>query len=378
MLLVLRRLDDQLVGDVRPQLRLAGGEHLVQPAVGARLGRVAIGELLRQRDLRRVDVLDGHALRPRAGGRRRGRRRTSRPRRGRRAWRSWPASPRSRASRRAARLASARKRCASSTCLSSVMSSITLIASRTVPSASRTGLALMRDQRVSRPSRLAELHEHRLGLLAHQRLPAGQRRRRERLAVRRRAAPSGAMISVSGAREQRLGGGEAEHPHGRVVGVDQRAVGPLGGDRVGDALEDRAQVVGDEPLAELGGAQLGDVLAGDERDAVDSSRALTRSVRTPRGVSHATVVPRRRSPRAARTAGRCSSASGRPSASRQRSAGSQAAAEPPDGVVAAQLARGAVGGEHAAGAGLDGHDRGRESVEHRIRPADLGSARRGR
>ncbi len=49
-----------------------------------------------------------------------------------------------------------------------------------------------------------------------------------------------------------------------------------------------------------------------------------------------------------------------------------------DGIVAAQLARGAVGGEHAAGAGLDGHDRSRDPVQHRIRPADLGSARRGR
>jgi hypothetical protein len=69
-------------------------------------------------------------------------------------------------------------------------------------------------------------------------------------------------------------------------------------------------------------------------------------VRTPRGVSHATVVPR----------------------------GGGAA----DRVVAAQLARGAVGGEHAAAAGLDGHDRGRDPVQHRIRPANLGSARRGR
>ena len=59
--------------------------------------------------------------------------------------------------------------------------------------------------------------------------------------------------------------------------------------------------------------------------------ALTRSVRAPRGVSQVTVAPRKRSPRAARTAGSCSSLSGRPSASRQRSAGSQAAAEAPTG-----------------------------------------------
>ena len=52
------------------------------------------------------------------------------------------------------RLASARKRCDCSERLSSVTSSTTLTARRTSPDSSRTGVALMRDQRRSPVSRL--------------------------------------------------------------------------------------------------------------------------------------------------------------------------------------------------------------------------------
>ena len=59
--------------------------------------------------------------------------------------------------------------------------------------------------------------------------------------------------------------------------------------------------------------------------------AVARSVRSPRGVSQVTIVPRTRSPRAARREGSASSASGRPSASRQEPDGIHSAAERPTG-----------------------------------------------
>ena len=375
MLLVLGRLDDQLVGDVRPQLRLAGGEHLVQPAVGARLGRVAIGELLRQRDLRRVDVLDRHALRlERAVAGEVDAAPVGHAGDGQLGDRGQRRLVVERAGEQAARLGEEALRLLDLLELRDVLDHVDREPHRAVGLAHGLGL----DARPARlvPAGLAELHEHRLGLLAHQRLPAGQRRRLERLAVRGQQLPAAHDLGQRRA-QQRLGGGEAEHPHGRVVGVHERAVGPLGGDRVGDALEDRAQVVGDEPLAELGGAQLGHVLAGDERDAVDRLRAH------PQRADAARRVARHGGAAQALAAG---GAHGGQVLLGERAAVGVAAAlgrEPggggaADGVVAAQLARGAVGGEHAAGAGLDGHDRGRDSVQHRIRPADLGSARRGR
>ena len=130
------------------------------------------------------------------------------------------------------------------------------------------------------------------------------------------------MISVSGAASS-ASALEAEQPHRRLVGVDEPAVGPLGGDRVGDALEDPPQVLGHEPLAELGGAQLGDVLEAHEQRgrAVGRRDGLRRRAQRPlaaRGGAR-DHRPAERSPRAARTDGSASSASGRPSASRQRS-----------------------------------------------------------
>ena len=58
---------------------------------------------------------------------------------------------------------------------------------------------------------------------------------------------------------------------------------------------------------------------------------VARSVRSPRGVWQVTIVPRTRSPRAARTEGNASSGSGRPSASRQEPDGIHSAAERPTG-----------------------------------------------
>ena len=224
----------------------------------------------------------------------------------------------------------------------------------------------MRDQRVSLPAALAELHQHRLGLLAHQRPPAREVHQRLRLAGRRQQLPAAHDLGQRGA-QQRLGGREAEHAHGRVVGVDERAVGALRGDRVGDALEDRAQVVGHEPLAELGGAQLGDVLAGHERHR--------RAVRGLHGLGahaqRARAARRVAGDRGAAEALAARGAHGRQLLLGERPAVGVAAAvgrQPggggaADGVLARQLARRAVGGQHAAAPGLDDDDRRREPVE---------------
>ena len=255
-------------------------------------------------------------------------------------------------------------------------SSITLIASRTVPSASRTGLALMRDQRVSCPPGSRNCTSIGSGSSPISACRPGSD-------IGESGSPSGVsisqrpMISVSGARSSASAEGKPSTRTAASLAYTSEPSGALGGDRVGDALEDRAQVVGDEPLAELGGAQLGHVLAGDERDAVDRLRAH------PQRAHAARRVARHGGAAQALAAG---GAHGGQVLLGERAAVGVAAAlgrEPggggaADGVVAAQLARGAVGGEHAAGAGLDGHDRGRDSVQHRIRPADLGSARRGR
>ena len=60
--------------------------------------------------------------------------------------------------------------------------------------------------------------------------------------------------------------------------------------------------------------------------------AVARSVRSPRVVGHVTIVPRTRSPRAARTEGSASSVSGRPSASRQELAGIHSVTGRPTGL----------------------------------------------
>ena len=222
MLLVLGRLDDQLVGDVRPQLRLAGGEHLVQPAVGARLGGVAIGELLRQRDLRRVDVLDRHALRlERAVAGEVDAAPVGHAGDGQLGDRGQRRLVVERAGEQAARLGEEALRLLDLLELGDVLDHVDREPHGAVGLAHRLGL----DARPARlvPAALAELHEHRLGLLAHQRLAAGQRHRRAA------ARPSGVSSSQRrhdlGQRraQQRLGGGEAEHPHGRVVGVHERS-----------------------------------------------------------------------------------------------------------------------------------------------------------
>ena len=70
--------------------------------------------------------------------------------------------------------------------------------------------------------------------------------------------------------------------------------------------------------------------------------ADARSVRSPREVGQVTIVPRTRSPRAARTDGSASSVSGRPSASRQSPAGIHSVTGRPTGLsspVSASAAR---------------------------------------
>ena len=57
---------EQLVGDLRHQLRPAVAQHLRRAAVVARVGRVLLGELARELDLRRVAV-DDRDLADRAG-----------------------------------------------------------------------------------------------------------------------------------------------------------------------------------------------------------------------------------------------------------------------------------------------------------------------
>ena len=263
MLLVLGGVDEQLFGDLRPQLRLAGGQHLMQPAVGARLGRVALGELLGQRDLVGVDVRDRHALdladavarevdADPVGHPGHGEVRDCRQRR----------LVVERVGEHAARLGEEALGLLGLLELGDVLDDVDRQPHGAVGLAHRPRL----DARPARlaPAALAELHGQRPGLLAHQRPAPGQVHQGLRLSGRGQQLPAAHDLGQRRA-QQRLGGGEAEHAHRGVVGVHERAVGPLGGNRVGDASEDRAQIVGDEPLAELGGAQLGDVLAGDER-----------------------------------------------------------------------------------------------------------------
>ena len=240
----------------------------------------------------------------------------------------------------------------------------------------------MRDQRTSPRLAVDELDELGVRLLAHQRAAAGQRRERS-------GSPSGvsssqrAMICGIGAREQRLRGGEPEHAHGGLVRVDQAAVGPLRGDRVRDALEDRAQVVGHEPLAELRGAQLGDVLEGHERGrrrrrARRSSARVARSVRSPRGVWQ--VDHRAAHALAARGAHGGQRLLGeRPALGVAARAGRHPLGRgAPDGVLlAGQLERRAVGEQHARAARLDDHDGGRAGRRAASAASGLGRGGRG-
>ena len=138
------------------------------------------------------------------------------------------------------------------------------------------------------------------------------------------------MISVSGARSSASAEGKPSTRTAASLAYTSEPSGPwaVTASAMPSRIERRSSATSRSPSW----AARSSVTSSQVTSATPSIvSALTRSVRTPRGVSHATVVPRRRSPRAARTAGSCSSASGRPSASRQRSAGSQAAAEPPTG-----------------------------------------------
>ena len=97
--------------------------------------------------------------------------------------------------------------------------------------------------------RVAVADGQRLRALADQRPPPGQRLDRDGRPelVARPEAPA----QLLGLRQQHgRGVGEAEQPHRGVVGVDQAPARLLHHDRVGDALEDRRQLVA--RLAQLG------------------------------------------------------------------------------------------------------------------------------
>ena len=102
-----------------------------------------------------------------------------------------------------------------------------------------------------RPADLAALvrsiaHGQRLRLEPLQREPPGEALERERAPVV--AEQLEALHQLGrGRAQQRLPGLEAEQPDRRLVDVDQAAVGPLHGDGVGDAGEDRLELVAGEP-----------------------------------------------------------------------------------------------------------------------------------
>ncbi len=185
------------------------------------------------------------------------------------------------------------------------------------------------------------------------------------------------MISVSGARSSASAEGKPSTRTAASLAYTSEPSGPwaVTASAMPSRIERRSSATSRSPSW----AARSSVTSSQVTSATPSIvSALTRSVRTPRG-----RVARHGGAAQALAAG---GAHGGQMLLGERAAVGVAAAigrEPggggaADGVVAAQLARGAVGGEHAAGAGLDGHDRGRDSVQHRIRPADLGSARRGR
>ena len=126
------------------------------------------------------------------------------------------------------------------------MSSMTLIARRTVPSGSNTGVAFTRDQRHSRVPAMRLRTISGSGRSPAQRAPAREPLDRERPAVL--VGHLEAARDLAGRRgEQLLDGVVADHPHRGVVGVDERAVGRLRRDGVGDAAEDRVDLLARVP-----------------------------------------------------------------------------------------------------------------------------------
>ena len=301
-----RRLDEHLVGDLRIQL----GDPVAQHAVDARCrcaGRAGSAPASRA------------PARPAPG--RRGRPRRARARAvagevdrapvgdlrhrqpGDRAQRLLQSSESA-----STRLASARNRCASSARLSSVMSSITLIASRRCRARRAPGVDWMRDQRSAA----------RRGTGSGRSSAAGARR----AARAGREAPRGERLPVLGEHleaapdlprrrgEHLLGAGEPEQPDGGLVRIDEPAVGGLGGDGVGDALEDRAEVV-----ARLAQRREEARVVDRERAAVGELLGARRGLRArPSGRTRPRPARCRRSPCRAHAAARPSRRPSRPRA----------------------------------------------------------------
>ena len=245
-----------------------------------------------------------------------------------------------------------------------------------MPSASRTGLALMRDQRVSCPPCSRNCTSIGSGSSPISACRPGSD-------INEIGSPSGvsisqrAMISVSGARSSASAEGKPSTRTAASLAYTSEPSGPwaVTASAMPSRIERRSSATSRSP-------------SWAARSSVTSSQvtSATPSIGLrahPQRADAARRVARHGGAAQALAAG---GAHGGQVLLGERAAVGVAAAfgrEPggggaADGVVAAQLARGAVGGEHAAGAGLDGHDRGRDAVQHRTRPADLGSARRGR
>ena len=146
------------------------------------------------------------------------------------------------------------------------MSSMTLIASRTPPSGSRTAVALIRAQRTSPVARSRARIDDRLGIEPGQREPPGQPREVERAAaVVDHLEVARRYVAVEKS-SQRLAARDAVERAARLVGVDQLVVGRLDGDRVGDAVEHHAQLVGEQARAPARPLERRHVLEGHHGD----------------------------------------------------------------------------------------------------------------
>ena len=268
----LRGGGEHLVGDLVDDLRHAVADDL--RAAGRRRRRPS-GSARRAGGRRRPSR--GRRGRRRPCGCGRGRRagspRTSRRAAGPRARRPAGAWPRSPATRTSSSPARASMRCVISARLTSVMSSMTLTTSLTLPSRSYTPDAFVTRQPSSPVSRLIVCVTSGLGSMPASTCRPGRSSSRSgepsSLVVSKRST-----IACTGVASSSCGECEAEHPRRGLVGVDERAPGVLDRDRLGERRE-RDRELGLDRL-ELG-EQAG--VVERERGAAGEHLARTRGPR---------------------------------------------------------------------------------------------------
>ena len=236
---IARRLLEHLVADLAVQLGGAAAQHAVDARARAGVGRVALLDVARELHPRRVDVLDRDALDAIPAGEvdrapvgdLRDREAGDRPQR---------RLVLERVGQHAARLGQEPLAHLAALEVRDVLDHVDRQPHGAGLVDHRRGLHA-RPAVVDAPARPVA-HGHRRRPLAEQRAPAGQHVEVQRLAVL--AEHLEAVADGAGRRGQHLlGAREAEQPHRGVVRVDELPVGRLRGDRVGDALEDRREVV---------------------------------------------------------------------------------------------------------------------------------------